>query len=146
MCRQNLESVFFHLVEYGKSHDQFPTSSDGDLDLRAIYDALQLQESKRTLCPKNNHPDCYIFRKGLKTSDLIPEWQTDVPWTIIAMDQKLNHPITDGSFDGQLRVNALFSCDASSVSMILTVNEYDMFKHKLENGEMFDNTILANRN
>ena len=145
-CRRNLESVFPHLVEYGQSHEQFPTSSTGELDLPAVYDALRVSKTERSLCPNNGQLDCYVFRRGLKPKDLIPDWQTEIPWTIIAMDKMSNHPITDGSFSGQFRVNALFSCDAASVSMILTLDEYEMLERKLENGELFDNTILADTN
>ena len=142
-CQNQLESVFSHLVEYGKSHDRFPMTPDGDLDLRAVYDALQVPEPERTLCPNNNNFDCYVFRKGLKPSDLNPAWQSDVPWTIIAMDKKSNHPITEGFSRGKLKVNVLFSGGTFTSSMILTVDEYDILEQKLEHGEMFDNTILA---
>jgi len=142
-CRQNLENVFERLVRYAKTHAEFPTDQDGSLDLQKIHDALEIATDEQCLCTTNPTFDCYVFRHGLRPEDLIEEWQTEIPWSIIAMDAIGNHPISDGANVGSHRVNVLFSCAHSSSSLILSLIEYELFQEKLKNGEQFDNTILG---
>lgn len=143
-CRLQLESIFPLLVEYGRKNEEFPTDQNGRLDPKRLFQQMKVSESKSPQCPNRNGVDSYIFRRGLKPADLTHEWRTDIPWTVIAIDALGNHPITDGNYAGHSYVNILLSCNASTVSTILTTQEQNTIIQKLDNGETFENIKFGN--
>ena len=129
-CQENLENLFGLLVSYGNTHEQFPLDDAGQLKLDMVSQDATTQEVK---CPKNRVTSCYLFRKGIRPTDLDPE-RTGDP-TIIAMDVANNHPVVDGKERVQVLMNQGFA-----QSLLLDIEEAASWRKQLAEGNVFSSS------
>ena len=89
-CADRLESLHAQLVKYGQSHEEFPLLDNAQIDIQAILNANGVSDFARFLCPDNPTFDCYVFREGLRPSDISDVWNSDT-MMVIAADRPGNH-------------------------------------------------------
>lgn len=103
-CAAHMRALHEQLVIFSESHDKLPVNADGQLDLEKILETNGVSDPSQYLCPSNPQFDCFIFREGLKPSDVSDKWNADIMMTI-ATDRPGNHVHSDR--DGDPRIQSM---------------------------------------